>query len=71
LTSEEAAAVAVRKFGAPPDIARYVWVQLEHGRTSSIPLEHTDLTSYGELRLGWDSTLRFAVYAWKAARPTE
>jgi hypothetical protein len=65
MTSQEAAIIAVRRFGAPADIARYVWVQLEEGKTGSIPLQHTDVTTHGELRLGWDPDLRFAVYAWK------
>ena len=67
MTSQEAANVAVLKFGAPSDIAQYVWVRSAMDRPSSIPLQHVDTTTAGELRVGWDETLRFAVYAWSPA----
>ena len=65
MTSAEAAEVAVRKFGAPPDIGRYVWVRAADSRTS-VPLRHTDTTPDGTLRVGWDSDLRFAAYSWES-----
>jgi hypothetical protein len=66
VTSGEAAAVAVRKFGAPADIAKYVWVRAGDSR-ASIPLAHADISPEGTLRVGWDSDLRFALYSWEAA----
>ena len=66
MTISDAALVAVRKFGAPADIAQYVWVRAGDSRTS-VPLEHTDATPDGTLRVGWDSDLRFALYSWEAA----
>ena len=67
MTSGEAAAIAVRKFGAPADIAKYVWVRAGDGPTS-VPLKHTDTTAAGTLRVGWDPDLRFALYAWDATK---
>ena len=67
LTSQEAAAVAVRKFGAPADVATYVWVRAGDSPTS-VSFTHNDVTTYGTLRVGWDPDLRFAVYAWEPAK---
>ena len=64
MTSREAARVAVEKLGAPADIASYVWVEAGSA-PRSVPLSHVDSGPDGTLRVGWDTDLRFALYAWE------
>lgn len=77
-TRHEAATVAIEKFGAPPEITDYFWVEAEvHGEVfmtvtfaesgTTGPLEHFDKTTYGTLSVGWDSQKRVAAYGWLPA----
>jgi hypothetical protein len=77
-TQHDAAKVAVRKFGAPPEIEDYLWIEAEvHGEVAmsvalansgtAVHLEHSDATTYGTMSVGWNSQHRIAAYAWVPA----
>ena len=47
------------RHGAPIDVAEYTWYQ---GDVNDIPLTATEISSWGEVHIGWDVDTRRATY---------
>ncbi len=78
MTKHDAAVVAIQRMGAPADIAEFHWYEASmHGETFSrvqvagtevsIRLDHSDTTTYGTLRVGWNTDHRVAAFSWEPA----
>jgi hypothetical protein len=78
-TRDQIAQIAISRYGAPADLATYpVWLEAEQfGETfggvqatdgTHIPLDHSDTTTYGTLRIGWDAETRRVAWSWTPNR---